>query len=76
MLTPEQLLKAASHKSPVAQRERLTEANFFIGEHYLLKGEKEKAADFFKKCIEYNCPLHIENMAAKMELDRLQAVQK
>lgn len=47
------------------------EGFFYLGQHYLLKGDIERARSYFEKCREQGIINYIEHPAAKFELNRL-----
>lgn len=69
--SPEKCLKAAVSKNPKEMRERQIEAYFYIGKYYQVKGDKEKAAEFFSKCINSGRDYMPEAFSAKIELNKL-----
>ncbi len=73
MSSEEQFLKAAGHKSPELEAQRLTEARYYIGARQLAEGNKEKALEWFKKCIEREDLDSFEYHLAKVESERLKS---
>ncbi len=51
--------------------ERLCEAYFFVGEYYLLQGNKARAREMFGRAIETNAAELIEYKGARSELRRM-----
>ncbi len=69
-LSPEQCVEQASSTKPGDQW-RLSGALFYAGEKALFDGDKEKAASFFKKCVDTKDSKALEYIYAKKELDAL-----
>jgi lipoprotein NlpI len=68
---PDAVTKATAHTDPTTHKEQLCEANFYVGEWHLLKGEKERARSLFSKA-ESGCPPDsAEYHGAVAELERL-----
>lgn len=51
--------------------EKLCEVYFYIGYNYLINNKKDKAKDYFKKCINTNIDYYLEYKLAKFELEKL-----
>jgi transglutaminase-like putative cysteine protease/lipoprotein NlpI len=49
----------------------LSEAYFYAGQEYLLRGNKTKAIEMFEACVKVGAIHYIEHIAAKFELSRL-----
>ena len=72
-LTPEQTLSAARNPDPVKDREQHCEAQFYIGEYFLLRKKKSKALVHFRTARDM-CPHNfVEYDGAAAELVRLGA---
>jgi lipoprotein NlpI len=71
-ITPEQCLAAATHKDAWREKEKKCEAHFYIGEFYLLRGDKVQAARSFKECVASDLKGLTEYWSAKAELERLE----
>jgi lipoprotein NlpI len=70
-LTPSDVLVAADDRNPDIKRDQVCEANFFIGELALLKGNTDEAARLFRLAA-VDCPKDfVESYAAKAELKSL-----
>ena len=54
-----------------AEREKRCEAMFYVGEYYLLSGDRRKAAEFFRAAVATEVTYFIEYTGAKAELARL-----
>jgi len=70
--TPDAALAAAKRKNTEKDKALKTEAFFYAGQFYLLKGERGKATDCFGRCVEMGRPGTFEYDAAKAELARLE----
>jgi lipoprotein NlpI len=44
---------------------------FYLGQYYLLRNDKEKAAQMFKLCLETKVTSFVEYKGAKVELGRM-----
>jgi lipoprotein NlpI len=64
-------MQAAESTDRAEQKERVCEAQFYVGEYALLQGKTSEAEKFFKAAFE-GCPTNfVEYVGAKAELDRL-----
>ncbi len=63
-ITPDQLVKATSNK------EQKCEAYFYIAEDYLKKKKRDKAVEYYKKCVETGVKDFSEYKLAQVELAR------
>ena len=72
-LSPEEMFKSLDGKEGDERAMALTEANFYLGQHYLVIGETAKAEAAFTKVRELGVIDYIEYIVAKLELDRLKA---
>jgi lipoprotein NlpI len=70
-MAPEGVQKAAAHATPARQRDRRCEANFYIAEWHLTRGEREAAAKLLTDA-RTGCPTaFMEHEGAVAELRRL-----
>lgn len=68
---PEVVLSRAADDDAVVQKNQVCEANFYVGELYLLQQKKNQARDYFQKA-KRGCPReYIEFMGAIAELKRM-----
>ncbi len=58
-------------KNARARLERACEAYFFLGEDALIRGERERAVDYFRKAVATGITEFVEYTASKVELARL-----
>ncbi|WP_249124576.1 DUF3857 domain-containing protein [Bradyrhizobium manausense] len=72
-LSPEEMFKSLDSKEGDERAMALTEANFYLGQHYLVTGEIRKAQAAFEKAREFGVIDYVEYIAAKLELERLAA---
>lgn len=70
-LTPEDMLKLLDAKSGDDARMALAEGYFYIGEHYLVLGDKARARDYFEKTRALDVIIYTEHVAAGFELKKL-----
>ncbi|HTG00201.1 MAG TPA: M48 family metalloprotease [Nitrospirota bacterium] len=64
-------MTAISNSDSKAQNKQMCEANFYIAEWHLIKGEKERGLPLFSKVVS-NCPKnYLEYAVARTELERL-----
>lgn len=73
---PEDVLAAARDPDARTERGRLCEAHFYVAEHYLVKGDKEKAIEHFRAAIATGESSFIEYEGARAELRRLGASER
>jgi hypothetical protein len=73
-MAPEEMLKLLDGKSGDEGRMALAEGYFYLGQHYLLLGEKHKAREFFEKTRQLDVIIYTEHAAAGFELQRLDEV--
>jgi lipoprotein NlpI len=71
-LTPEEMLKLLDGKSGDDRRMALAEGYFYLGEHYLTRGDKAKAREYFEKTRQLEVIIYTEHVAAGFELQRLE----
>lgn len=67
----EEVLKLAKNPDPKKQQENLCEAYFYLGQHFLIKGNKEQAINMFRLCLDTGINDFTEYNSAKEELKRL-----
>jgi tetratricopeptide (TPR) repeat protein len=67
-ITPDDCLKLADHEDVRQDKEKKCETYFFLGEYFLLKGERTKAKEYFKKSIETGLKTFGTYLAADYEL--------
>jgi len=70
-LDPEDLLKLLDAKRGDEREMALTEGYFFLGQHYLTRGDKAKAREYFEKTRRQNVFIYLEHTAAGFELAAL-----
>jgi lipoprotein NlpI len=70
-MSPEALLKLIDQKKGDERQMALSEAYFYIGQHYLIVGDKKSAQASFEKAREQGVMIYIEHVAAGFELQRL-----
>lgn len=68
---PEAVLAAAADPDPRERREKEAEAFFYIGQYYLLKGERETAARYFRATMDTGLKSFYEYTGAQVELQRM-----
>jgi lipoprotein NlpI/transglutaminase-like putative cysteine protease len=73
-LTPEEMLKLLDGISGDERRMALAEAYFYVGQHYLSLGDKDKAREYFEKTRQLEVIIYTEHAAAGFELERLKDV--
>jgi lipoprotein NlpI/transglutaminase-like putative cysteine protease len=71
LLTPEEMLAVLDQLKGDEHEFALTEAYFYLGQHYLALGDKSKARDYFEKTRKQRVLFYVEHTAARFELDRL-----
>ena len=69
--TPEQVLEAARKGERGELREREAEAYFYIGQYFLVNGDKKAATDYFRKVVGTGITRFYEFTGAEVELKRL-----
>jgi lipoprotein NlpI len=67
-MSPEELLNAAKNEDKGIERDQLAEANFYLGQKFLLDGDKAKAGDYLDACRELNVTPFLEHHLARIEL--------
>ena len=71
-ITPAMCLAAAAHANPKKNRDRVCEAHYYIAQLYLIRGDKKRAGEHFRKCVETEVKYFVEYHSSKMELKRLE----
>jgi lipoprotein NlpI/transglutaminase-like putative cysteine protease len=71
IITPEQMLKSLDDKTGNDRKMALTEAYFYLGEHYLARREVAKAQEYFEKARRLGVFTYTEYDTAGFELQRL-----
>ncbi|MFQ5657704.1 MAG: tetratricopeptide repeat protein [Candidatus Methylomirabilales bacterium] len=69
--TPQQVLAAAKDSDQRKQREQECEAFFYVGQYYLLRGNRGESARLFRKALDTGITGFYEYSGAKVELKRL-----
>lgn len=70
-LAPEEMLKLLDAKSGDDGRMALAEGYFYLGQHYLILGDKAKAREYFEKTRQLSVIIYTEHVAAGFELQQL-----
>ncbi|MGY3452312.1 DUF3857 domain-containing protein [Bradyrhizobium sp. USDA 4353] len=70
-LSPDELLKTFDDKKGDERKMLLSEAYFYIGQHAMMRGDKQAAKLSFEKSREQGVLLYTEHIAAGFELQRL-----
>jgi lipoprotein NlpI len=70
-LTPEQVLEQIARKDGDDRELALAEGWFYIGQHYLIQSQPEKAREAFERARAKGITTTIEHVAAGFELQRL-----
>lgn len=70
-LGPDEMLKLLAGKSGDDRVTALAEGYFYLGQYYLVRGDKVKAKEFFEKTRRQNVVVYLEHMAAGFELQAL-----
>jgi tetratricopeptide (TPR) repeat protein len=71
-ITPEACLKSSESTDADLNKEQKCEALFYIGEFYLLKDDRQKAKEYFSKCISTGVNYFCEYYFSKAELKRME----
>lgn len=75
-MTPEQVMQRAEANNPRAHLMLQCEAQFYLGEYYLIKGDKEKARSHFNAAIDTGITDFMEYDWAVRELEMLDSPTK
>ncbi|MGV7222422.1 MAG: tetratricopeptide repeat protein [Nitrospinales bacterium] len=67
-ISPDTLLEKAKNDDKKIENEQNCEAYFYIGEHYLIQGDKNKAKELFQRVIDTGVTSFFEYFAANVEL--------
>ena len=70
-LSPDDMLKSLEKKQGDERQMALTEAYFYLGQYYLLTGDRAKAQENFEKTRSLGVINYLEHTAAEFELERL-----
>jgi transglutaminase-like putative cysteine protease/lipoprotein NlpI len=73
LLPVDDMVKQLDRKQGDEKEMALAEAYFYIGQYYLLQGDKPKAIDYFKKTREKGITMYVEHLGAGIELQQLGA---
>ena len=69
--TPDAVTEAARDREPRRQRARQCEAYFYLGEYFLVQGQRGQAVGLFRAALETGFPTLFEYVSAQAELKRL-----
>ena len=69
---PEAVAAMGAASATKAEREKRCEATFFVGQHHLLHGDRQKAAEYFRAAIATDITYFDEYKGAKAELAQLE----
>jgi lipoprotein NlpI/transglutaminase-like putative cysteine protease len=75
IISVDDVLKQVNRKQGDDKTLALTEAYFYIGQHYLALGDKAQAKTYFQKTREQGISFYVEDLGASIELERLAAGQ-
>jgi lipoprotein NlpI len=70
-LAPEAVSEVARDREPRRQRERQCEAYVYLGEYFLLQGQRGQAVGLFRAALQTDSPALFEYVSAQAELKRL-----
>ena len=70
-LSPDEMLKSLEKKQGDEQQMALAEAYFYLGQYYLMAGDRTKAQESFEKTRSLGIINYQEHTAAEFELDLL-----
>lgn len=73
VVPPQEMLEILAQKAGDEQRLAQSEGYFFLGQHYLAKGESADARAYFEKARAQNVIIYLEHIAAGFELKRMGA---
>ena len=65
------VLKKTTGKDKKVENERKCEAYFYMGQYYLIQGDKGKARELFQQAVARGVTPFVECTAAKVELGRM-----
>ena len=65
-------LKAAESENAKTDRERKCEASFYVGTRSLIEGDKDKAKEYFQKCLDSGVKTFFEHRSALAELTAIE----
>jgi lipoprotein NlpI/transglutaminase-like putative cysteine protease len=71
-LAPDDMLKLLDRKSGDDLQMARAEGYFYLGQHFLLQGDKSKAREYFEKTRDIGVLMYMEHVAARFELERLE----
>jgi lipoprotein NlpI len=71
LLPVEEMVKQLDRKQGDEKEMALAEAYFYVGQYYLLQGDKPKAIEYFKKTREKGITMYVEHLGAGIELQQL-----
>jgi lipoprotein NlpI len=75
-LTPQQLIAKVDSKDVGVREDHLSEAYYYIGKQYQFAQDALKAKDAFRKCLDQNVSMFIENSFALYELGQRKQLKK
>lgn len=75
-LTPQQLIAKVDSKDVGVREDHLSEAYYYIGKQYQFAQDASKAKDAFRKCLDQNVSMFIENSFALYELGQRKQLKK
>jgi lipoprotein NlpI len=70
-LAPDDMLKLIDGKNGDDRHMALAEGYFYLGQHYLMLGDKAKAREYFEKTRQLDVIIYTEHIAAAFELQHL-----
>ncbi len=70
-ITEQECLEAAAQGTPERRKEKECEAYYYIGEWYLWNGNKDKALEYFKKCVGYGIVDFREHLVSEIRIREL-----
>jgi len=70
-ISPDDLIKVLDEKKGDDGHMALAEGYFYLGQHYLIVGDKKTAQNYFEKARELDVIIYTEHIAAGFELQRL-----
>lgn len=72
-MTPDDLIKTVDDKKGDDRQMALAEGYFFVGEHFLLAGDRKAAQSYFSKTRELGVIVYTEHITAGLELARMKS---